>query len=210
MKRQKMRLRQIASSIVVALLLVSMFGVMMVVAPPPSPMPTIPVESNVFVTNEAIDVTLDEPIEVEGTVGIDDSDPVDVEIANAEGLPLDVSGWLHTTIRGHQNLGIDLDPTEQTNIRLEEDTMGYRLLTLGFEHRGTTAADLDIEVIIVCYVDYVGFISDTFTIDASNQVDEYLKTYEIAGYAYGVHITNNHPTETLEADELVIQYFMTT
>jgi hypothetical protein len=125
-----MKTKQLVFAILAATFLATLFGSATVLAPPSVVNP--PTLWDTFVTNTsddpvpvdiidgAVDVNLDEPIEVTNPSG----ESLDVEVTNS----LDVSGWLHTTDDYYHLESIEYSFAYPFYI----DTRGYKQVTLVF------------------------------------------------------------------------------
>lgn len=140
------KIRRFVTTTIVCVLVASIFGSAMVLAPAPDLI--FPQLIDVFVTNtsndpvpvdvtddtldvtldEPIDVTLDEPIDVTLDEPIEVTNPsgesLDVNVANT----LDVSGWLHTTEWGKVSMEF---PGGWLGIIFQVKTDGYRQIAIG-------------------------------------------------------------------------------
>ena len=124
-----MRTKRPVSIAIICVLAITVLGAAMVYAPPPGDL-TLPPLFNAFITNteddpvpvdltdEAIDVNLDEPVEVTTPSG----ESLDVEVTNG----VDVSGWLHTTRDATETRTIEYT----VSYPMHFDTRGYRVVTV--------------------------------------------------------------------------------
>ena len=138
-----MKLKRIAIIIVVCSIVSSIFGSIVVFAPPqgsllPAPIEVInPPDTSLKVTTpegQSLDVTLDEPIEVVNQAGnsldVTLDEPIDVVVTNPNSAA-DISGWLHTTYSGSKIWNEFLEEGNSGIVLV--DTEGYREITVVFD-----------------------------------------------------------------------------
>jgi len=218
-----MKPKHFATIILTSLLIATVFGSVTVFAPLPST-PNPPTLFDTFITNtgddpvpvditddsidvnldepldvtldEPIDVNLDEPIEVTNPSGesLEVAVPDGVEITNTEGIPADVSGWLHTTKSGDEHM-VDVDPFYMTLAYVE--TKGYRLLAIRLAVWGG-----DCTFLLRWYAGGYAMAEETITITAAH---EDYRTYDVIGET--LHIQVKSPDNAENAD---LYYYLTT
>jgi hypothetical protein len=154
-----MKLKKLLIITMVCLVVASIFGNIVVFAPPQTPLLPAPIEVinppdsslNVITPEgQSLDVTLDEPIEVVNQAGtsldvsldepiavtLDEpidvklDEPIDVLVTNINSAT-DISGWLHTTQSGKQ-IWNEFQPTGNS-AQVFIDTEGYREITIVFD-----------------------------------------------------------------------------
>jgi len=191
--------------IIVALLLVPVFGGIVAFAPAPGDIPNRPVD--VFVTNtndnpvpvditdDSIDVNLDEPIEVTNPSG----ESLDVKVTNA--LDLDVSGWVHTTQEEWIEY-VETYPSTPISV-LTKTTKGYREITMVFQSHGSADNEFKVYFRMTDGGGVVNFQVDIFTVTGG---DLAVKTYAIQGSS--VHV--DAQSMSGGNGEVSVWYYMTT
>jgi hypothetical protein len=229
MKREKV----IACLLIYALSL-TILGGTIVFAPNPNPgNPLVPLD--VLVTNtDPIQVTIDSTqnvnveipdgvevtntVTVDGTVEVDDSDPIDVEvpdgveIKNTNPIPVDISGWLHTTQSAHQNW-VTFDSTANYG-QIFVDTEGYREITVVFDSSQDDvvfglAWELDGEFRWAEGWKFAAEKPPTFTTPLGTTPSYFFKTYPVQGEL--LEIFWYASAGTLASGDLVsVAYYMTT
>jgi hypothetical protein len=227
-----MKTKSTISIAIVCVLLITVLSAVLVYAPPPEDLPSTPFQEvlvvnedpiPVEVTNETLDVTLDEPIDVtldepiEVTNYNDESLDVtvdnfptemNVEVTNPEDITMDVSGWLHTTKSEDWILNTDVEPDSIKTVSL--DTEGYSQITLQASGYGSGSWSTDLKIYYrVGAGNPYTFLEDTISYDASIAVCSEAVTLSLKGRELVIRLRNTSE-ETIKPGELRIHYTLTT
>ena len=218
-----MKLKNVALVTVVCVMIFSVLGAISVFAPPPETLFPAPVEvinapeSTLEVTipeGDSLDVSLDEPIAVVN----DESDVLDVDVNNfpdsieVNNFPdsikvennLDISGWLHTTQKGHQHWVAF--PATPTTYGISIDTEGYREITVVFD---SSISSVDFEISWELSDTYWYYAEQWTYSDEKTSTDTryFFKTYDIQGQTLRI----DFKTDDLSNGQVVsIDYYLTT
>jgi hypothetical protein len=168
---------------------------------------TVEIDSSENVNVEIPDgVEVTNTVTVDGKVGIDDSDPVNVEVANSNPLTVDVSGWLHTTKQGSQvwNQGYGPGPFYS---QMVIDTNGYREITIVF-YANENNAEFEIDWMLDGdFSTREEWVYSTEKTASGSSEDYFFKTYPIQGENLRIffYVASASATTTIE-----LHYYMTT
>ena len=221
-----MKLKRIAIVIVVCIIVSSIFGSIVVFAPPQGPLLPAPIEvvnppdTSLEVTTpegQSLDVTLDEPIEVVNQAGtsldVTLDEPIDVVVTNPNSAA-DISGWLHTKKSDTKLWNEFLGPLVGNSGSWVIDTEGFREITVVFES-SQNAVDFGIGWTIngdFSWAEgwqYGNEKPPSYTVPDGSTPRNFFKTYAVQGES--LYIDWHAAAGILSSGELVsIAYYLTT